>query len=330
MPKITFLAGEGCLSSSITGLMDAFHIANMWHEAIARRSEPLFRSEIVTTDGKSVICDGCIQIHAHTSIDDFDRTDFLMVPPFIPVTSPMTHNMDRILDFIVDQHHARTPIAAMCTGVFLLAETGLLDGRTATTNWQFVKMFRRRYPKVNLKPEHILTEDNGLICSGAATSIYNLGIYVIERFGSDELAALCSKALLVDPNRNSQAPYIVHHDRKDHGDADIIRAQNYMEDNYEKNIAMDEVAKLACLSPRHFKRRFKQATGEPPLTYLQKIRIEAAKKRLETTMDSINEITWQIGYEDSSTFRRLFKKHTDLSPRRYRDKFFRVRNEHIE
>jgi transcriptional regulator GlxA family with amidase domain len=131
---------------------------------------------------------------------------------------------------------------------------------------------------------------------------------VIERFGSDELAALCSKALLVDPNRNSQAPYIVYHDRKDHGDADIIRAQTFMEENYGKNITMDEIAKLACLSPRHFKRRFKQATGEPPLAYLQKIRIEAAKKRLETTTDSINEITWQIGYEDSSTFRRLFKK----------------------
>ena len=287
----------------------------------------MFQSEIVTTDGKSVTCDGCIQIHAHTSIDHFDRTDFLMVPPFIPVTSPMTQEMDRILDFIVDQHHARTPIAAMCTGVFLLAETGLLDHRTATTNWQFAKMFCRRYPKVNLKPEHILTEDHGLICSGAATSIYNLGIYVIERFGSDELAALCSKALLVDPNRKSLAPYIVYHDRKDHGDADIIRAQTFMEENYGKNISMDEVAKLACLSPRHFKRRFKQATGEPPLAYLQKIRIEAAKKRLETTTDSINEITWQIGYEDSSTFRRLFKKHTDLSPRRYRDKFFRIRTE---
>ena len=327
MPKITFLAGEGCLSSSITGLMDAFHIANMWQRAISGKSEPLFQSEIVTTDGRSVTCEGCIQIHAHKSIDHFDRTDFLMVPPFIPVTTPITQDLDRILDFIVDQHHAHTTIAAMCTGVFLLAETGLLDKRTATTNWQFAKMFRRRYPKVNLRTEHILTEDHGLICSGAATSIYNLSIFVIERFGSEELAALCSKALLVDPNRNSQAPYIVCHHRKDHGDTKIIGAQTYMEENYEKNMTMDEIAKLAGLSPRHFKRRFKQATGEPPLTYLQKIRIEAAKKRLETTTDSINDITWQIGYEDSSTFRRLFKKHTELSPRRYRDKFFRAKTE---
>jgi transcriptional regulator GlxA family with amidase domain len=327
MPKITFLAGIGCLPSSITGLMDAFHIANLWHQAAAGISEPLFRSEIVTIDGKPVTCDGCIEIHAHTSIDDFHGTDFLMVPPFIPVVNPLIPNMDRILEFIVDQHRARTPIAAMCTGVFLLAETGLLDHRTATTNWQFAKMFRRRYPKVNLKPEPILTEDSGLICSGAATSIYNLGIYVIERFGSNELAALCSKALLVDPNRCSQAPYIVYHGRKDHGDANIARTQTFMEENYGRNITMDEIAKLACLSPRHFNRRFKQATGESPLAYLQKIRIEVAKKRLETTTDSINDITCQIGYEDSSTFRRLFKKHTDLSPRRYRDKFFRVRTD---
>ncbi len=325
MVKITFLAGEGCLPSSISSLVDAFSIANLWHQALSKDPAPLFDTEVVTVDGKPVLGNGCIQIHPHQAMEHVDQTDFLLIPAFLPVTEPMTPNIEPVLDWIIHRYKAQVPIAAMCTGVFLLAETGLLDGKTATTNWQFAKLFHRRYPEVRLRPEHILTEDSGLISTGAATSMFNLGLYIIERFGSNELSSVCSKALLVDPNRNSQTPYIIHYDRKDHRDAEIIKAQHFMEKNFSKDIAIDDVAKHVCISPRHFKRRFKQATGDAPLSYLQKVRIEAAKNKLETTLDNINEITWQIGYEDSSTFRRLFKKHTDLSPREYRDKFLRLK-----
>jgi transcriptional regulator GlxA family with amidase domain len=326
MVTITFFAGQGCLASSISSLIDVFTIANLWHRALTKDNAPLFATQVVSVDGKPIRCDGGIQIHPHLSLDGFERTDFLLIPPFLPVNEPLTTDIETVLDWIIDQYRADIPIAAMCTGAFLLAETGLLDGKTATTNWQFATLFKRRYPAVRLKPEHILTEDSGLICTGAVTAIYHLALHIIERCGSKELASVCSKALLVDPNRNSQAPYIIHRGRTGHNDTDMLKAQRFMEENYSRGITMDDVAGYVCLSPRQFKRRFKRATGDGPLAYLQKVRIEAAKTRLETTLETIDDITRRIGYEDSSAFRRLFKKHTDLSPREYRDKFFQLKS----
>ena len=242
---------------------------------------------------------------------------------------PLTQKVGEISEWLIDRYRRKTNIAAMCTGTFMLAETGLLDGKIATTNWQFARRFQRRYPKVHLRMDRILTEEAGLICTGAATSMYNLGLHLIRTFGSEALASVCSKALLVDPNRESQSPYSIFSARKDHGDGSILEAQEWMEGHYADNITIDAIAREAGISPRHFKRRFRKATGESPLGYLQNLRMDAAKRRLETTLDNVNEITFQIGYEDSSTFRRLFKRYTGISPREYRDKFSRSRHPHI-
>jgi len=212
-------------------------------------------------------------------------------------------------------------IAAMCTGVFLLAETGLLDGRIATTNWQFIDVFRKNYPRVKLKPQLILTEDNGLICSAATTAFYYLCLSVIEKYGSRELISKCSKSLLLDQNKPLQSPYIIFHNRKNHQDDQVREAQNIMERNYSENVKIDTIAENVGISPRHFKRRFRAATGHSPLNYLQQLRIEIAKNNLEMTQDTIDSITYQVGYEDSNSFRKLFKRHTGLSPKQYRDKF---------
>ncbi|GBC62783.1 GlxA family transcriptional regulator [Desulfonema ishimotonii] len=325
MAKITFLAETGCLFSGIIGLIDAFSIANLWHQSMCGETvPPLFETEVVTADGKPVPAHGGIPIHPHKSVNDVAETDMILIPPFLPHVEPLPRRLDELTDWITVRYRDRTRIGALCTGAFVLAETGLLNGKIATTNWHFARMFQRRYPQVRLKPERILTEDDGLICSAAASSFFNLGLHVIETFGSPELASVCSKALLVDPNRNSQAPYVISDFFRDHTDAAILRAQTWMEENYTARFTIDAVAGQIGISPRHFKRRFKKATGESPLTYLQRLRIEAAKKKLETTRENMNEITWQIGYEDSSSFRRLFKKYTGLSPREYREKFSRA------
>jgi transcriptional regulator GlxA family with amidase domain len=215
-------------------------------------------------------------------------------------------------------------IGTTCTGAFFLAETGLLDGRVATTNWSFASYFQKLYPDVNLKPERILTEDNGIICSGATTSFLDLCLYIIEKFSSSKLANRCAKSLLIEPNRRSQSPYFIFDYQKNHGDEKVLVAQSYMEEKFTETISVEALASDLGISPRHFKRRFKSATGDSPLSYLQRIRIEAAKLQLETTRESIDEITWQVGYEDSNSFRKLFKKFTGLSPREYRDRFSRT------
>ncbi|MBC2735633.1 MAG: helix-turn-helix domain-containing protein [Desulfobacteraceae bacterium] len=324
MPHITCLVLEGCLFSGTAGLMDAFGIANLWQQAVdGKDAQPLFKSDIVTVDGRTVSAHGGITIQSRRSIADVDQTDVILVPPLLPNVGPPPKRMDAVLAWLVDQHRIQTRVAALCTGTFILAETGLLDGKKATTNWQYARMFRRRYPRVHLQPEKVMTEDAGLICTGAATSFFQLALYLIDHFGSADLARSCAKALLVDPNRASQAPYAILDLPRDHGDAGVLQAQRLMEKDYAAPLVIDEIARQVGISPRHFKRRFKQAIGETPLGYLQRVRIEAAKIKLERSKAPVSEITWQIGYADSSSFCRLFKKTTGLSPRDYRERFSR-------
>jgi len=325
MAKITFWAGNNCLFSGISGLMDAFSIANLWHAAMVPQAQgPLFECRLVSSDGKPVQAYGGIAFQPFGSLANEPPADFIIVPPYLPHVAPLPGKDNPLYDWIRAHHADGKPVGTMCSGTFLLAETGLLDGRVATVNWHFARMFKQRYPRVKLKPELIMSEDDGLICTGATTAMFNLALYIIKLFGSPELAAVCSKVLLVDPSRQSQTPYIISDFNKNHGDEAILRAQVQMETRFSDTLQIDALAGDAGLSSRHFKRRFKQATGESPLGYLQRVRIEQAKQRLETTRDSMNEITWQIGYEDSSSFRRLFKKFTGLAPREYRDKFSRL------
>ncbi|MBI9088382.1 MAG: helix-turn-helix domain-containing protein [Desulfobacterium sp.] len=323
MARISMWTGEGCLFSSISTLMDAFSIANLWNRTVDDTAQdPLFEAQVLTLDGKSVQAYGGIGITPHGAISDVTQSDFIVISSHMPHVGTLPDRLDQLLAWIERLRSHGTTVGTVCTGSFILAEMGLLDGKLATTNWHFANLFRKRYPKVNLKPGLMMTEDQGIICTGAATAVHNLALHLIETFGSRELASVCAKALLVDPNRMSQAPYMISESRKNHGDVQVLKAQELMAADHGKNIAIDAIAEAVGISPRHFKRRFKKATGEMPLKYLQCIRIDAAKRLLETSRETIDEITWAVGYRDTSSFCRLFKQHTDLSPRAYRNKFF--------
>lgn len=328
MAKITIVAYDRCMYSSIAGLRDAFSISNLWHELFERKRKsddlpiaPLFEMETVTWQGKPFKTSCGMRIIPDRAMEEVKNTDLILITPHLLKDQPLPEEIPDLLQWVINQNQNNIRIGAICTGTLILAMTGLLDGKIATTNWQVIKKFKRLFPKVILKSERILTEDSGLICSGAVTAQYNLALYIIEAFGSKDLARICAKTFLVDPGQNTQTPYIITNFRKNHGDQKILKAQHWLEEHYSDNVIIDEVARIVGLGPRHFKRRFKKATDENPLAYLQQIRLEAAKLSLETTTDNIDEITQQIGYEDSSTFRRLFKKFTSLSPRAYRDKF---------
>ena len=323
MPKFSFWMSEGAFFSSVSMLVDAFAIANLWQGMLtAKAAAPLFQTEILTTDGAPVTALGNIPVMPHGAVEEEAVTDCLVIAPTLPNVTPMPANLDRLGQWIDALRHRAVPIATVCTGTFILAELGLLDGKTATTNWQYARMFQKRYPKVNLKVQAVLTEDDGIFCTGAATAVYHLALQLIRRFGSDRLASACSKALLVDPNRSSQTPYVLNNPMRNHGDAQVLKAQQLIEEKFAAIDTVDTIARQVGISPRHFKRRFKSATGDLPLKYLQRIRIDAAKEKLETTHETIEEITWAVGYQDVSSFSRLFKQHTEISPRAYREKFF--------
>ena len=327
MAKITFVLYEQCLSSAITALIDAFSICNSLVEDTktnGKGGEPSstrFDMTIASVQQLPVLTNGGVWVKPDTTLASAGGSDLILIPPRMYAALPKEEELSHIIPWLKERYRKGERIGAMCTGSFVLASTGLLDGKIATTNWLFVNKFKRQFPDVRLKPNRVLTEDEGLICSGAITAMYNLALYLIEIFGSKALSRRCSKILLVDPHRKSQLPYMATISRKQHGDSQILKAQRWFEDNYASQFTIDDVASIAGLSPRHFKRRFKKATGENPLRYLQQMRLETAKNLLETSLENVEMITAQVGYEDSRTFRRLFKQHTSLSPREYRARF---------
>lgn len=321
MIHFTFLAEKDCLSSGISGTIDSLTIANFFWQFIEGNDRPLFTTQIVTPDGNPTRANGGIRITPDGAIDDIKETQIIVIPAFFNPFDIKGNKFDRISNWLKTHHARGTRLASTCTGALLVARTGLLDGKLATTNWQFAGLFKKKFPQVNLRIDRIYTEDSGIYCTGAATAFMDLCLHFIKEYGNASLAGRCSKALLVDQERKQQTPYIIHDFWKNHKDEIVLNSQKFMEDNFPSKISIDSLSKDLGISPRHFKRRFKKATGENPLTYLQLLRVESAKHKLETTQEPINTITWDVGYEDINSFRRLFKKHTGMSPKEYRKRF---------
>jgi transcriptional regulator GlxA family with amidase domain len=214
-------------------------------------------------------------------------------------------------------------VASYCTGNFLLAEAGLLDGLIATTHWAKAKLFKNRYPLVNLRPDEIITEQNGIICGGAVTTYLNLALRVVEKLADPSLASATAKMLLIDTNRPSQSAYATFAplDENEHPDKLVNRAQKWMERHVDRRFSLAELASHLAVSERTLVRRFKLVTGQPPLRYLQSLRIEVAKVLLETRTVRVDAVCERVGYCDLPTFRQLFKRETGLSPREYRRRF---------
>jgi len=224
------------------------------------------------------------------------------------------------------QHRQGCYIASMCTGAFVTAQAGLLDGRCATTHWAFGEQFAQRFPKVKLQIERTVTDDGQILCSGGSTSGSDLLLHLIRKFASPQLAAECAKKLLVDVAARSQTPYACTTFKKNHTDAEILKIQIWLEQRIADNILMEDVADAFGLSMRNLIRRFKEATEQTPIQYLQNLRIEKAKLLLESSQQAFEQITLQVGYEDGSSFGRLLKERGGLAPSAYRKRFANVRH----
>ena len=322
MIRITLLAEQNCVLSGLAASTEFFNLCNIFLPHLEGSvQESYFHTEIVTVNGKRVSSFGGIPIQPSRSIREVQKTDLILIPSFQPTVVPLQSISERILEWIEHHYKKHAKIAAISAGAFVLAETGLLNHKKATTNWLFLREFKSRYPEVRLQPQQIITEDSGLICTASNNFTADLCAYFIKQMGFHELAAKFSKGMMLHPSWEHQSPWTIFGIQKNHNDREILQAQEWMEENHAEVGYIDAIAEQFSISPRHFKRRFKKATGDAPLTYLQRLRVEAAKCKLESTQDTIDEITWLVGYEDINSFRRLFKKHTGLSPRAYRTRF---------
>ena len=322
MKKVTILALNNAMSSSIMGTMDIFSQAGFtWNHIMGFDTDPFFDVEIVTQDGKPVECFNNVKIHPHRAAEDVESTDLIIissVSDFEPLASDR-----RAINWLKHHYSQGTTIGSLCLGSFLLAETGLLDGKTATTHWGFAHEFQRRYPQIHLRPHQLITDEGNVLCSGSCNSYIDLSVYLIERYCGRKVAVECSKTMIHDYARSSQAPYIVFQHKKDHGDTQILAIQKLIEENYSDNFTADKIARDHGMSRRTFERRFKKATEDTPFIYLQRVRVEAAKQLLETGFQTFDEISYHVGYEDSNFFRKVFIKHTRLRPKEYKMKFQR-------
>lgn len=227
------------------------------------------------------------------------------------------------IPWIINQYKQGAEVASLCLGAFLLASTGLVDKKNIATHWLAANTFRKMFPNVILNEDKIITDENGIYSSGGAYSSLNLVLYLVEKFAGRETAIFCSKAFQIDLQRNSQSPFTIFIGQKDHEDEPVKKTQEYIETNYNQKITVDQLAAMFALSRRNLERRFKKATSNTIIEYIQRVKIEAAKKNLEAGRKSINEVMYEVGYNDTKAFRSTFKRITGISPLQYKNKYSR-------
>jgi len=321
MRKVTILGLESTNASMISGPLDLFMMAGVfWNDIFGEPATPLFDVEIVSLDGNEVHCLGNVQIKAHRSIKEVKKTDLILVTSIAPVDQAFDPFYDAI-PWLINHYEKGAYIAGLCTGTFILAETGLLDGKVATTHWGYASQFQKRYPKVNLKPERLITEDDNLLCSGASNACLDLSLYLVEKFYGRDITVKLAKSYIQDMDRNSQALYSVFKFQKNHNDEVIKKAQDWIENNFALKLNIEELAAKFAMGRRTFERRFKACTGDSPLLYAQRNRVEAAKALLETSNKTLEEVAYKIGYDDTGFFKKIFKKHVGSSPKAYQTKW---------
>jgi transcriptional regulator GlxA family with amidase domain len=317
---IAILALDAAVYSSIIGPMDVFSVANILRVKNGRQS--FARVRVLKVGRRQPLSFNRIKIHTHARIDTTDRFDVVIVPAMMQTDKEKVQpSPPQLAEWLRQQHIQGACLSSVCAGSFLLAQTGLLDGRNATTHWNLAAEFQETYPQVRLQPQKMLIDEQDVITAGGVTAYFDLALHLVRRFGSSQLAAGCSKFLLIDPRHGSQSPYQAGQFRKSHADQAVLALQEYLEQHFGDRLTLDLMSRIAGLEQRTLLRRFRKATGDSPIMYLQRIRIEAARRQLELSQDSIEQIAWKVGYEDGSSFNRLFKKITGMSPGGYRKKF---------
>lgn len=282
---------------------------------------PLFDIQLVGLSKQTTQRNGLFTIQPDCLITDVTKTDLIIIPAIHGQFPKGAIDNKEFIPWIVQQFNNGAEVASLCIGSFFLAATGLLKGKQCATHWRFANEFRALYPDVNLMDDKITTDDNGIYTSGGAYSYLNLLVYMIEKYAGRDVAILISKAFGIDFDRTVQSPFIIFQGQKTHEDDTVKQAQEYIEKNFEEKITVDQLADTFAVGRRSLERRFKKATCNTVTEYIQRVKIEAAKKDLETGRKNVLEVMYDVGYSDVKAFRSIFRKITGLSPIEYRNKY---------
>jgi len=264
---------------------------------------------------------GKISIAPDVQIDEVEKTDIIIIPAIFGDFQKSSEQNAAFIPWIIDQYSKGAKIVSFCIGAFFLAKTGLLTGKQCATHWRFAREFRDMFPDIKLVDDKILTEDSGIFTSGGAYSWLNLAVYLVEKYAGRDIAILIAKAFMIDIDRHSQSPFIIFSGQKDHEDNVIQQAQEFIEKNYAEKFTVEDLASKFATGRRNFERRFKRATRNTVMEYIQRVRIEAAKMKLEKGQENVQEVMYATGYADIKAFRSTFKKITGLSPANYKSRY---------
>ncbi len=319
---ISLLVPEGsCVLSSIVGTHNIFSMANDYWQS--KGGTAMFDVQLVGLSKEVNLYKGLFAVRPEAHISEVTKTDLIIIPAMQGDFAEGVQLNKELSPWITRHYKQGAEIASLCTGSFLLASTGLLKGKKCTTHWVAEGVFRQLFPDVELVTDKLITEERGIYSSGGAFSFLNFILYLVEKYYGRETAIHCAKLFEIDMERNCQSPFSIFFGQKDHEDETIKKAQLFMENNVGDKITIERLAVMSSLSRRNFERRFKKATANTPVEYLQRVKVEAAKKSLESGSDNVNEVMYAVGYSDSKAFRTIFKKVTGLSPLEYRNKYSR-------
>ncbi len=321
MKQIALIVHEDATLSTVTGAMDMFIHTNRFFQ---HTGNPL-PFELVLAGEKPIndVLPGGAQVK-YRQFSTISKPDLIIVPAFYGDRDEMLKKHQDTISRIKLLYQGGAEVASLCSGIYFLAQAGLLPGRSCTAHWNDMEDIKRRYPDVNFLSDMVITDQEGIYTSGGAFSSLNLILYLIDKFCGKEVGVWASKMFSLDMDRVSQSHFAVFKGQRQHHDDDILKAQTYIEQNHHLPINMDEIAGHTNMSKRNFIRRFKKATQNTPFEYLQRVKIEAAKKALEKGSQNINLLMYDAGYNDIKTFREVFKKLTGLTPQDYRRKYSRT------
>lgn len=320
MKHLTIVVPEGENNlSSIVGAYKILTRANAyWKEG---GKDAVFEIELAGISTEVEFYGGLFTARPGVQLSAIAKTNLIIIPSLNHNYMKAVKENQELIGWIRKQYKQGAEIASICTGAYLLASSGLLNGKTCSTHWAAADQFRSLFPEVNLQTDQLITDENGIYTNGGAYSFLNLMIYLVEKYFDRQTAVYCAKVFQIEIDRHSQSSFIIFKGQKSHGDELVRKAQVYIESKLDEKISVEDLASRFTIGRRNFDRRFIKATGNTPIEYSQRVKIEAAKKAFETSRKTINEVMYEVGYADVKAFREVFRKITGMSPSEYRSKY---------